>query len=259
MLYFLKNISLINSKDRIFLKLVAIINKDEEMENVIRIAAIIIVGYLLGSCPTAIIVSKKFFGFDIRKKGSGNMGSTNAFRVLGWKWGLFVQIADVLKGVLAVIIAYKYIGVGLDLGNHTWFEDATLVKLIAGISAVSGHIWSVFVDFKGGKGVNTAAGMLIGIAPIDVGIALGIFLLALIFSGYVSLGSILAAVAVPSSMAFRYNILHDTIPGYHLMIIFFSALSLLLVFAHRANIKRLITGTESRFNKLHLIKFRSKK
>ena len=228
------------------------------MEVTLKVAAIIAISYILGSFPTAIIISKKFFGFDIREKGSGNMGSTNAFRVLGWKWGLAVQIIDLLKGVLAVVVVANVIGSGLDMGSHTWFEDSTLIRLIAGISAVAGHIFSCFAGFKGGKGINTAAGMLIGIAPIDVSIALGIFLLALIFSGYVSLGSILAAVTVPSSMFFRYNILNNTIPGYHLMIIFFSGLSLLLIFTHRKNIVRLAKGTENKFSKLQLIKFKKR-
>ncbi len=228
------------------------------MEVTLKVAAIIAISYILGSFPTAIIISKKFFGFDIREKGSGNMGSTNAFRVLGWKWGLAVQIIDLLKGVLAVVVVANVIGGELDMGSHTWFEDSTLIRLVAGISAVAGHIFSCFVGFKGGKGINTAAGMLIGIAPIDVSIALGIFLLALIFSGYVSLGSILAAVTVPSSMFFRYNILNDTIPGYHIMIIFFTGLSLLLIFTHRKNIIRLAQGTENKFSKLQLVKFRKK-
>ncbi len=225
------------------------------MEVTLIVATIIIISYILGSFPTAVVISKKFFGFDIREKGSGNMGSTNAFRVLGWKWGLAVQIIDLLKGILAVVLVANVIGNGLDLGSHTWFEDSTLIRLIAGVSAVAGHIWSCFVGFRGGKGINTAAGMLIGIAPIDVSIALAIFLLALIFSGYVSLGSIMAAITVPSSMFLRYNVLNDSIPGYNIMIIFFSALSLLLVFTHRKNVVRILKGTENKFSKLQLIKF----
>ena len=228
------------------------------MEATLKISLIILLSYLVGSFPSAVIISKRFFGFDIREKGSGNMGSTNAFRILGWKWGLTVQVLDILKGIIAVSVIASIIGQGIDLGKHTWFEDITLIKMAAGVAAVIGHIWSLFVNFKGGKGINTAAGMLIAIAPIDVCIALGIFILAVIFSGYISLGSISAAFAIPSSMFVRYNILHVDIPGYQIIIYFSIALALMLTYAHRANIKRLWAGKENRFSKLQLIKIRSR-
>lgn len=220
----------------------------------LKLISVILVGYLLGSIPTAVIVSKKVFGFDIRDKGSGNMGSTNAFRIMGWKWGLLVQIVDLLKGLCAVLLAAWIVREGIDLGSHTWFQDTTLAKIIAGISAVVGHIWSVFVKFKGGKGVNTAAGMLIGIIPIDVGIALAVFIIALVLSGYVSLGSILASITLPSSLFLRYNICKDYIPGYHTIIIFLIALSVIIVFTHRKNIIRIFKGTENKFKKFQIFK-----
>jgi len=229
------------------------------MEATIKIALIILFSYLIGSFPSAVIISKRFFGFDIREKGSGNMGSTNAFRILGWKWGLVVQILDILKGIIAVSLIATVIGQGIDLGKHTWFEDITLIKMSAGVAAVIGHIWSLFVNFRGGKGISTAAGMLIAIAPIDVSIALGIFILAVIFSGYISLGSLSAAFAIPSSMFFRYNILHVDIPGYQIIIYFSIALALMITYAHRANIKRLWNGKENKFSKLQLIRIRSHK
>jgi len=227
------------------------------MEATLKIVLIVVISYLLGAFPSAVVISKKFFGFDIRQKGSGNMGSTNAFRVLGWKWGIIVQLLDILKGVLAVAVVATLLGSGIDLGNRTWFEDLTLIKMLAGVAAVAGHIWSMFVGFRGGKGINTAAGMLIAIAPIDVAIAVGIFIIAVIFSGYISLGSISAAFAFPSSMFLRYNIFHVDIPGYQIMIYFAVAISLILIYAHRSNIVRLIKGNESRFAKLHLIKCKS--
>jgi len=227
------------------------------MDITFRIILIIASSYLLGSFPTAIIISKKFFGFDIRKNGSGNMGSTNAFRVLGWKWGLAVQVIDILKGVLAVLIIAHLFGKDIDLGKHTWFEDFTLIKILAGASAVSGHIWSIFAGFRGGKGMNTAAGMLISIAPIDLGIAVGIFALAVIFSGYISLGSISAAFAFPSSLFVRYNLFQVEIPGYRILIYFSLVLAAVLIFAHKKNIARLFKGTENRFSKLHLVKWKS--
>lgn len=228
------------------------------MEVTYKIVLILILSYLAGSIPTAVWVSKRFFGFDIREKGSGNMGSTNAFRILGWKWGLFVQIIDLLKGVFAVMVIAAFIGKGVSIPNATIFEDITIIKIMAGIAAVSGHIWSIFVGFKGGKGINTAAGMLIGVAPIDVSIAIGIFLIAVVLSGYISLGSIMAAFSIPSSMFVRYNFLHVDIPGYQTLIYFSLALFLLIVYTHRANIQRLAHGTENRFSKLQLIKIKSK-
>ncbi len=224
------------------------------MESIIKLILVIILSYLIGSIPSAVIISKKFFGFDIREKGSGNMGSTNAFRVLGWKWGLIVQVFDILKGVIAVLVIAEFVGKGINLGNYTWFQDSTIVKWIAGLSAVCGHIWSAFVNFKGGKGINTAAGMLVAIAPIDVSIAVGIFILAVIFSGYISLGSISAAFAFPSSLFVRYNLFHVDIPGYSILIYFAIILAVILIFAHRKNIIRLLKGTENRFTKLQLIK-----
>ncbi len=229
------------------------------MESIIKILLVVVFSYLIGSFPSAIFVSKRFFGFDIREKGSGNMGSTNAFRVLGWKWGLTVQVLDLLKGFVAVVFIAGWLGEGVSFGGYnTYFEHITIVKLIAGLSAVAGHIWTVFAGFKGGKGINTAAGMLIGIAPVDVGIAIGIFILALVFSGYVSLGSISGALAFPSSLLVRYNLLGAEIPGYHILIYFSIILAVLLIFTHRQNIVRLIKGTENKFSKLQVLKFSRK-
>ncbi len=225
------------------------------MNPIVAIIIIVVLSYLAGSIPSAVIISKLFYGFDIREKGSGNMGSTNAFRILGWKWGVIVQVADVLKGLFAVLVLAKLFDVNYNFGS-SYFENQTIVMIIAGVSAVVGHIYSVFVGFKGGKGINTTAGMLLGIAPIEVGVALGIFIIVVMFSGYISLGSIIAALSLPSSLVFRYNIFGVNIPGYHILIYFISALALLLIFAHRKNIQRLVRGTENRFNNLHLIKLK---
>lgn len=182
------------------------------------------------------------------------MGSTNAFRVLGWKLGLSVQILDILKGFFAVAVIANVLGYELSIPNQTSFEDITLIKIMAGIFAVLGHVFSVFVNFKGGKGINTAAGMLLGIAPVDVGIALFFFLLAVAFSGYISLGSILAAFTIPSSMMFRYNVLDVSVPGYFTLVYFFIGLFIFILYTHRSNIKRLLEGSENRFPKLQILK-----
>ncbi len=228
------------------------------MEETIRIILVILASYLLGSFPSAVVISKKFFGFDIREKGSGNMGSTNAFRILGWKWGLTVQVLDLLKGVLAVLVIAPLIAHNVTFPNATNFEHITIIKILAGLSAVFGHIWSVFVNFRGGKGINTAAGMLLAIVPIDVSIAIGIFILAVVLSGYISLGSIAAAFTIPSSLFVRYNFLHVNIPSYEILVYFSLVITLLVIYTHRANIKRLINGNESRFSKLQLVDFRKK-
>lgn len=229
------------------------------MEETIRIMLVVLFSYLLGSFPSAVVISKRFFGFDIREKGSGNMGSTNAFRILGWKWGLTVQILDILKGVLAVVLITPLLASNVTFPNATNFDHITLIKILAGLAVVSGHIWSVFVDFRGGKGINTATGMLIGILPVDVSIAVGIFILAVIFSGYISLGSIAAAFSLPSSLFLRYNILHVNVPGYEILIYFALLLTILVLYTHRSNIKRLLHGKENHFEKLHLIKLKSRK
>lgn len=221
----------------------------------LRMILIALISYLIGSIPTAVIISKRIFGFDIRTQGSGNMGSTNAFRVLGWKWGLTVQIVDILKGLIPVlIIAHLMEGQQLPFTNKTPFDDITVVRLMAGSCAVVGHIFSVFVGFKGGKGVNTAAGMLVGLAPVEVGLAVLVFAIAVTLSGYISLGSILAAIMLPSAMAVRFNVFNVSIYGYHTLIWFSICISLLVIYMHRSNIKRLLAGTENKFPKLQIFK-----
>ncbi len=214
---------------------------------------VIIASYLIGSIPSGIIVSKLFRGIDIRTQGSGNMGSTNAFRVLGWKLGLIVQILDLAKGIGAVVLA-SYIFNGLPFHNATPFEDATIFRIIAGVSAVLGHIFTVFAGFKGGKGISTAAGMLIGIAPIELAVAFGAFVLVVTLSGYISLGSIIAAIIFPFTMFLRENAFGVEITGYQTLIVFSIMLSLLLIYTHRANIQRLMEKRENKFEKLLLFK-----
>lgn len=213
----------------------------------------IIACYLIGAIPFGIIVSKIFRGFDIRTQGSGNMGSTNAFRVLGWKLGLLVQVLDIAKGIGAIVLA-SFLFSGLPFHNATPFQDITIFRIIAGVSAVLGHIFTVFAGFKGGKGISTAAGMLIGIAPIELAVAFGAFLLVVTLSGYVSLGSVIAAVIFPFTMFLRENAFGVDITGYHTLIIFSILLSVLLIYTHRMNIQRLIEKRENRFDKLLLFK-----
>jgi acyl phosphate:glycerol-3-phosphate acyltransferase len=213
----------------------------------------IIASYLIGAIPFGIIVSKLFKGFDIRTQGSGNTGSTNAFRVLGWKLGLLVQVLDIAKGVAAIVVA-SYLFNGLPFHNATPFEDLTVFRIIAGVSAVLGHIFTVFAGFRGGKGISTAAGMLVAIAPVELAVAFGAFVLVVSLSGYVSLGSIIAAVIFPFTMFLRENAFGVDITGYHTLIVFSILLSLLLIYTHRTNIQRLIEKRENKFEKLLLFK-----
>ncbi len=220
----------------------------------LNLISLIIVSYLIGSFPTALIVGKIFKKIDIRKFGSGNLGSTNAFRTLGIPLGILVQLVDIAKGLIVVLLVSKFFYTQLPFENWTPFEDITVLKIIAGISAVLGHTFSVFVKFKGGKGINTALGMLISLAPIDVSISVGFFIVILLSSGYVSLGSVIASFVLPTSMFIRQNIFDVNIYGYKTLIFFCIANSALLIYNHRENIKRLLYGNENRFDKLWLIR-----
>lgn len=215
-----------------------------------QLAFIVILAYLLGAIPSAVLIGKHFYGVDVRKKGSGNMGSTNTFRTLGWKAGLAVQLLDIAKGISAVALARFIFSGNLPFPNMTPFEDVTVVSVIAGIAAVIGHVWTIFGNFKGGKGINTALGMLIAITPIEVGIAVGIFVLVVLFSGYISLASMIAAISLPTTMFVRHTVLGVEIQGYHTLLFFILGLAVFLVYTHRANIKRLAMGQENRFQKL---------
>lgn len=212
------------------------------------LAIIVILSYLVGAIPTSIIVSKAVKGIDIRQYGSGNAGGTNVMRVLGWKHGVMVIILDALKGVLAVIVVARLHYGGLPFANVSPFDDFTLVQIIAGISAVVGHIWTVFAGFKGGKGIATALGMLLMIVTIDMLIAVGVFLIVVTISRYVSLGSVLAAVTVPAAMVFRENILNVDILGYNTLLPFVIAVSLLVIYTHRKNVVRILNGTENKLS-----------
>jgi glycerol-3-phosphate acyltransferase PlsY len=210
------------------------------------LAIIAILSYLVGSIPTSIIVSRLTHGIDIREHGSGNAGGTNVFRVIGWKYGLLVIAFDILKGYLATIVITKLMVGDLPFNNRTPFEDITVVRIIAGCAAILGHIWTAFGGFRGGKGIATAGGVLLGLATVEVLVAVGVFALVFTISRYVSLGSISAAISFPLAMLARHNIFHAELQGYNTLIFFSIGISLLLVFTHRTNIKRLLAGTENR-------------
>lgn len=212
------------------------------------LSTIIILSYLIGSIPTSIIISKATKGIDIREHGSGNAGGTNVMRVLGWKHGLLVILLDALKGVLAVIVVARLHYGSIPFENATPFDDFTLVQIIAGISAVIGHIWTVFAGFKGGKGIATALGMLLMIVTVDILIAIGVFILVVTLSRYVSLGSLAGAIAVPLTLIVRENVFNADIQNYSTVLPFLIFVSLLVIFTHRKNVIRLLNGSESKIS-----------
>ena len=222
--------------------------------DVFSLIVLIFISYLIGAFPSALIIGKLFKRIDIRNYGSGNLGSTNAFRVLGIPLGTLVQSVDIGKGLIVVLLVSKLFFYNLPFENLTPFDYITVLKIIAGVSAVIGHTFSVFVNFRGGKGINTALGMLISLAPIDVSISLGFFLIILLSSGYVSLGSIVASSLFPMIMFIRENIFKVDINGYNTLIFFSIAISVLLIYNHRQNIKRLLYGKENRFDNLWIIR-----
>lgn len=205
---------------------------------------LIILAYLTGSIPTSVWVSKYFFGIDIRDYGSGNAGATNTYRVLGSKWGTIVMVADVLKGVLAtsfyLLIPDDQID-GLERINF-------MIGL--GLSAIIGHIFPIFADFKGGKGVATLFGMGIAIQPIVAFSCVAVFLLVLFLTRFVSLSSILASIAFAVFIILIWN---EKELSYR---IFAAAVALMVIVTHYKNIRRIIKGTES---KISLLKPRDRK
>jgi acyl phosphate:glycerol-3-phosphate acyltransferase len=218
-----------------------------------RLAIIIVLSYIVGSIPTSLIYSKYIRGIDIRKHGSGNAGGTNVFRVLGWKPGVGVIAFDILKGYLAVaVIARLYYDPILPVSG-TLIQEFTIIQIIAGASAILGHIWTVFAGFNGGKGIATAAGMLIGIAPVEFAVSVGVFAFVLLSSRFVSLGSISAAVAFPLTLVFRWNFFEVEIEDYSVLVYFSIVIASLMIFTHRSNIKRLLRGTENRLPGIPII------
>lgn len=214
----------------------------------LALAAILLLSYLIGSIPFGVIVAKSK-GIDIKAHGSGNTGGTNVFRTLGPKYGLSVILLDALKGVIAVVfVSQLYYIDPVALNNQTPFQDITIIRIMAGIFAIIGHIWSVFASFKGGKGVATALGMMLSITTVDMLVALGIFIIVVGVFKYVSLGSIMAAITVPLTLFIRQNIFHAEVQGYGTLLPFVAAVAILLIYMHRSNIQRLLRGNENKIS-----------
>lgn len=196
--------------------------------------------YFFGSVPWAFIIGK-INGIDIRKQGSGNVGATNVMRVLGRKWGILCFVLDFLKGLLPVL------AVKILISQKILTSAPDAIVITAGLAAVAGHVWSVFLKFKGGKGMATGGGVLVGIAPYSF-ICTGLIWLVLFYSTrYVSAASVIAAAALPvSSFVFSKTGLWVLSAPFQ---IFFLALAVLTIAKHHSNIKRLMNGTEHKFEK----------
>jgi len=194
----------------------------------------VVLAYLLGSIPTAVWYGKIFHGVDVRQHGSGNAGATNSLRTFGRKAGIIVLIIDFFKGFLAVKAATLL------------FPDTTqYLFLLMGIAAVVGHLFPVFAQFRGGKGVATALGVIAASFPLTVLMCVAVFLIIVVTTKYVSLGSILSALFFPIQIGFNMWDINPEKDPYYLA--FASVLFLILVFTHRHNIQRLLSGTENKF------------
>ncbi|MFC1607733.1 glycerol-3-phosphate 1-O-acyltransferase PlsY [Candidatus Latescibacterota bacterium] len=200
---------------------------------------LIALAYCIGSIPTSIIFGKLLRGIDVREHGSRNPGATNTFRVLGKKIGITVGIIDIFKGFFCVVFLTVLVPSDGAVSDE-------LRRLLAGFSAVAGHVWTVFAGFKGGKGVGTAFGVFLGLAPIPSLIAMITWVVLTFGTGYVSVGSIVAAVVLPVSL-----ITEGLIRGNHSAILMGVSIVVgaLVVVRHRSNIARLLKGEENRFGK----------
>jgi len=204
----------------------------------------IVLAYLIGSIPTSVWVSNYFFDIDIREYGSGNAGATNTYRVLGPKWGTFVMAVDMLKGMVAVKLALllpEY------MDNDIRFVN---LQIGLGLAAVVGHIFPIWADFRGGKGVATLFGLVVGISPWTALSCSGVFLLVLFLTRFVSLSSILASIAFPVFILVVFNVDNNV---YR---VFAIAVALMVVLTHQKNIGRLLKGNES---KVPILKHRDRR
>ena len=192
------------------------------------LALLVSAAYLLGSIPNGLLIAR-LKGIDLQKVGSGNIGATNVFRCVGKSWGIAAFVLDAVKGFVPAFVFPR-----LMEAAPPW------LGLACGLAAVAGHNWPVWLKFKGGKGVSTSAGMLLGIAPAAVGIGFAVFAVVVALSRIVSLGSILAAIAVAGAGVWLYG------ADNRLLAVALIAMGALVVLKHRANVGRLLKGTEPR-------------
>jgi glycerol-3-phosphate acyltransferase PlsY len=191
----------------------------------------LLASYLLGAIPTSHLVSRIFAKIDLRQHGSGNLGATNLYRVLGWKYAIPVALFDIAKGAIPVLVFAPQV------------SDSELFGLACGIAAILGHVFSVFVRFKGGKGVATAAGVMLALTPLALAVAATVWALVVLLTGYVSLGSIAAAAVLPLA---AYLLESPRTPE---LLWIDTVVAAGVIILHRRNIQRLLKGTENRFGR----------
>lgn len=194
-------------------------------------AAALLASYLLGAVPTSYLAGRLVRGIDLREHGSWNLGATNLYRVLGWRFAVPVGLFDIAKGAIPVLVFAR------------WASSAQLFGLACGVTAVVGHVYSVFVRFRGGKGVATAAGVMLALTPAALGVAALVWVVLVFVTGYVSVGSIAAAAAFPVAVYLLEQ------PERPEILWIDAAVAAGIIWLHRANIRRLLNGTENRFGR----------
>ena len=195
----------------------------------------LLAAYLIGSIPTSYLVGKLARGIDLREHGSGNLGATNAFRVLGWKIGVFVLICDVLKGAVPVLV---FSGIAAEKGGFGLAKHNN-IGLVIGLAAIMGHMFTIFMKFKGGKGVAASMGVFLALAPIPFLITFAVSALIIGVTRYVSAGSIIGSILLPVLVYIFY-------PDRVFFIIFTIIVGILVIVRHRSNIVRLLKGRENK-------------
>jgi glycerol-3-phosphate acyltransferase PlsY len=191
----------------------------------------LLASYLLGAIPTSYLLSRFFAGIDLRQHGSGNLGATNLYRVLGWKYAIPAALVDIGKGFVPVVFFAPRV------------SDSQLFALACGAAAIVGHVFSIFVGFKGGKGVATAAGVMLGLAPLALAVSAVVWAVLVRLTGYVSLGSIVAAAVLPLAV---YTLEDSGTPA---LVWIATGIAAAVIILHRRNIQRLLKGTENRFGR----------
>jgi len=211
-----------------------------------EVITLLILSYLTGSIPTSIIVSRIAKNIDIREHGSGNAGATNVYRILGWKYALIVLSLDIFKAWLPTAIYATKIFLSISI------PDIGFIQILCGFSAVFGHTYPIFARFKGGKGVGSLIGVLLALFPFVFPLCLIVAIFVVVTTGYVSLGSIFAAISLPIIILISPGL---GIISPDLSLIVFSLLvPWLVIYTHRSNISRIRNGTENRFDKAIIFK-----
>jgi glycerol-3-phosphate acyltransferase PlsY len=205
--------------------------------DIFYIALASFLAYFIGAIPSAVWIGRIFYGKDVREYGSGNAGATNTFRVLGKKAGIIVMLIDVLKGLIATSLASWMVTKGIVSIDDLLLYKIVFYKLIFGSLAVLGHIFPIYVGFRGGKGVATLLGMMLAVNWVITTICVGIFILVLLLSKYVSLGSLLATLSFPLLLLLPYFRPDDPV-----LIVFGFLMFIIVAITHQKNIQKLIYG-----------------